>query len=363
MGILLAPKPDRDPARIFRPRGAGYGLDGAAPVRGRSRTARMGIASDSVRLVNAEGDFLPGLVADRYADTIVVSLHVRGMEPLAPRLAECLTGLFPGVSVYLKRDEHHARVEGSGSPPDTSPARATGRTVIQPRGASRQWWISHAARKTGFYLDQRANRTACASVASAAASSTCSRIPELFREGRGSRCGQRRVRRELAARPGAGRGERPAQSRHGAGEVRVGACRRVRSSRRGERFDLIIADPHLRPPAHGCRGQRCAATFTLNQQALRCLSPGGIPLHLLVLGAWTARCSGRCSRRLRCDGSAGAPAARASRRRRPPRRLPDIRGRVPERLDAPCGLASRRALASGRVLAPEAAPRSWKRVR
>ncbi len=74
------------------------------------RTA-LGIDSDAMRLVNAEGDSLPGLVVDLYADTSVVSAHARAMEDRAERIADQLLSLYQGIAVYLKRDEHYARVE------------------------------------------------------------------------------------------------------------------------------------------------------------------------------------------------------------------------------------------------------------
>ena len=69
------------------------------------------IDSDAFRLVNSEGDFIPGLVIDLYADTAVVSPHIHGVEALAERIAACLDGLMPGVGVYVKRDEHYSRIE------------------------------------------------------------------------------------------------------------------------------------------------------------------------------------------------------------------------------------------------------------
>jgi 23S rRNA (cytosine1962-C5)-methyltransferase len=260
-------------------------LSVAAAVR-----ARMGIESDAVRLVNAEGDFLPGLVADRYADTIVVSLHVRGMEPLAQRVVGCLTGLFPGVNVYLKRDEHHARVEGLGLASGYLAGSGDGRTVITEGGVKAVVDFARG-QKTGFYLDQRANRTACASVAAGRS------VLNLF-----AYTGAFSLR---AAGAGAVRVVSVESSQHALEQAEESVRLNPDLSpamfewvhadvfdhlARGERFDLIIADP---PPFARRRMEVEGALrgyLTLNLQALHCLAPGGI--------LFTFSCSGAVDRQM-----------------------------------------------------------------
>ena len=80
--------------------------------------ASLGIDSDGVRLLNAEGDFVPGIIADRYGDTIVVSLHIRAMELRVPEIVAALSEAFPG----------HARFpeEGRASRPGRDPAASPG---------------------------------------------------------------------------------------------------------------------------------------------------------------------------------------------------------------------------------------------
>ncbi|OHD73103.1 MAG: hypothetical protein A2177_13035 [Spirochaetes bacterium RBG_13_68_11] len=260
-------------------------LSAAAAVR-----ARMGIESDALRLVNAEGDFLPGLVADRYADTIVVSLHVRGMEPLAPRVVDCLARLFPGANVYLKRDEHHARVEGLVLASGYLAGSGDGRTVITEGGVKAVVDFARG-QKTGFYLDQRANRTACASVAAGRS------VLNLF-----AYTGAFSLR---AAGAGAVRVVSVESSQHALEQAEESVRLNPDLSpamfewvhadvfdhlARGERFDLIIADP---PPFARRRMEVEGALrgyLTLNQQALRCLAPGGI--------LFTFSCSGAVDRQM-----------------------------------------------------------------
>jgi 23S rRNA (cytosine1962-C5)-methyltransferase len=118
----------------------------------------LGIDSDAMRLVNAEGDSLPGLIVDLYSGTAVVSAHVRAMEGRAERIADQLCLLYPGIAVYLKRDEHYARVEKLGHA--SGYIRGTGEGTSIIREAGTRLLVDFAqGQKTGYYLDQRENRS------------------------------------------------------------------------------------------------------------------------------------------------------------------------------------------------------------
>jgi 23S rRNA (cytosine1962-C5)-methyltransferase len=119
--------------------------------------ARLGIDSDAMRLVNAEGDFLPGLVADRYGDTIVIVLHARAMETRVGEIVSVLKEAFPGARLFLKRDEHYAGVENLGLATGYLAGDGDGTSIIQEAGVR---FVADFAKgqKTGFYLDQRENR-------------------------------------------------------------------------------------------------------------------------------------------------------------------------------------------------------------
>jgi 23S rRNA (cytosine1962-C5)-methyltransferase len=251
---------------------------------------RLLLDSDAMRLVNAEGDFLPGLIADRYADTTVLSVHARGMEPLLPRVTACLTGLFPGMKVYLKRDEHHARVEGLALHSGYLAGSGDGRTSITEGGVKLVVDVARG-QKTGFYLDQRANRTACASVAAGR------RVLNLF-----AYTGAFSLR---AAAAGATRVVSVESSKHALEQAEENV--RLNPGLASETFawvqddvfdhlahaecyDLVVADP---PPFARRRMDVDGALrgyLTLNQQALRCLSPGGI--------LFTFSCSGAVDRQM-----------------------------------------------------------------
>jgi 23S rRNA (cytosine1962-C5)-methyltransferase len=114
--------------------------------------------SDAFRLVNAEGDFLPGLVIDLYAEAAVVCPHTRGVEANLERIAECLRSLRPDLHVFVRRDEHFARVEKLSTPSGYVRGEGDGSAVIREGEVRVKVDFAHG-QKTGYYLDQRANRT------------------------------------------------------------------------------------------------------------------------------------------------------------------------------------------------------------
>ncbi len=114
--------------------------------------------SNASRLVYAESDGLPGLIADRYGDFLVVQFLSSGAE----RWREVLVSLLvesSGISnLYERSDVDVRRLEGleertgvlrGSAPPE--------RVLIQENEL--QFWVDPVqGHKTGFYLDQRRNR-------------------------------------------------------------------------------------------------------------------------------------------------------------------------------------------------------------
>lgn len=110
--------------------------------------------TNSFRLVNGEGDGMPGLVVDIYGDVAVIKYDHSIMEKIwnSQALAEKIMAAFPVVKcVYLKRKnkEEEKGVDIVGSLPKE--------TIFKENGLYFASNIRDAA-KTGFFLDQRDNR-------------------------------------------------------------------------------------------------------------------------------------------------------------------------------------------------------------
>jgi 23S rRNA (cytosine1962-C5)-methyltransferase len=114
-------------------------------------------ATNAVRLVNAEGDGLPGLVADLYDDVLVIQVATLGVERMKSELLDLLVGTVTPKTVYEKSDLPSRREEGLPDAEGTLFGPEPGRIRIHEDGSS--FWVDIAhGQKTGFYLDQRENR-------------------------------------------------------------------------------------------------------------------------------------------------------------------------------------------------------------
>jgi 23S rRNA (cytosine1962-C5)-methyltransferase len=119
--------------------------------------ARLDIPSDGVRLVHGESDGLPGLVVDRYGDTLVAQFLAAGTERWKKVLADALLQATGLGKLYERSDAHARGLEGMTE--STGWLRGDGPTELR---ISEHGWqfaldIAHG-HKTGFYLDQRDNR-------------------------------------------------------------------------------------------------------------------------------------------------------------------------------------------------------------
>ena len=118
--------------------------------------------NNTFRLVHGEGDFLPGLIVDVYAETAVIQAHSVGMHVNRKEIAQAILDEVPQVkNIYYKSDDtlpFKAPVEGE----------KTGWLINdQMVNDSEFWSIENGlqfridwlrGQKTGFFIDQRENR-------------------------------------------------------------------------------------------------------------------------------------------------------------------------------------------------------------
>ncbi len=114
--------------------------------------------NNTYRLVHGEGDFLPGLIVDVYADTAVIQAHSVGMHYVRQEVAEAIVKVVPQVqNVYYKSEgtlPYKAPIEGAREEyliggVSTCESTENGLTF----GID---WLR--GQKTGFFVDQRENR-------------------------------------------------------------------------------------------------------------------------------------------------------------------------------------------------------------
>ncbi len=123
--------------------------------------ARMDIDSDGVRLVHGEADGLPGLIVDRYGETLVAQFLSSGSERWKPAIADALCSATGVGRLYERSDSGVRALEGLQPHSGwlRQPAGDAGHTDIGLREHAWQLSLDVAeGHKTGFYLDQRDSR-------------------------------------------------------------------------------------------------------------------------------------------------------------------------------------------------------------
>lgn len=235
-------------------------------------------ADDAGRVVFSEADGLPGLVVDRYADTLVLQPLTLGMERHALLLAELAAAAVGARAVYRRPDPAASAAEGLAG--EAGWLLGEGPTEVEIREGPGRFRVDLAhGHKTGFYLDQRDNRALVAGVARDREVLDAFAYTGAFGV-RALLAGARSVLAVEASAEACARARAHAQA-HGLGErleVREGNAFDVlrELDRSGRRFDLIILDP----PSFTRRRAAVEAALRgykeINLRALRCLRPGGL---------------------------------------------------------------------------------------
>ena len=122
------------------------------------RRAGLAGVTDAVRLVHGEADGLPGVVCDRYAALAVLQLSSAGAERWRDAIVDAVIDAGGCRTAYERSDLEVRELEGLT--PRTGPLRGAPPDVATITEHGIHYRVDFArGQKTGFYLDQRANRS------------------------------------------------------------------------------------------------------------------------------------------------------------------------------------------------------------
>ncbi len=241
------------------------------------------------RLLNAEGDGVPGWTVDRFGDVLVSQITVAGLEAIRGEAYAALRDAFPGSAILQVNDLPARRAEGltkedeviEGEPPAEAPFTEAGlRFAADLTGGQ----------KTGFYCDQRENRRIAERLAAGRT------VLDLFAHSGAFgvyalRGGAERITHlESSARlveRGPGEYERNGLDTSRTEWVKANVFEDLRQ--REESYGLVVCDP---PPLARARPDTDAAARAykdLNRLALRRVAPGGFFLTFTCSGAVDAK--------------------------------------------------------------------------
>jgi 23S rRNA (cytosine1962-C5)-methyltransferase len=244
------------------------------------RAALFDADHTAARLVHAEADGLPGVIADRYGDTVVVQLLAAGADAHRQPIVDALVAA-TGASAVVERSDAEVRaLEGLAPATGVVAGRLPPRVLIREDGLVYRVDVE-TGQKTGFYLDQRDNRrlvrghaagrrvlnafcytggfTLAALAGGAAEALSIDSSPAAIALARSN----------LAANPAiAG-----AHARWRTADV-FRELRELRNA--GESFDLVVLDPPKFAPTAASAARAAAAYKDINLLAFKLLAPGGL---------------------------------------------------------------------------------------
>ena len=241
------------------------------------------------RWLFGEGDALPGLTVDRYADWAVIAPYMDGAGELIAWLADALQDVDPSLrGVVLRRRAADEADEPEAEREDTGGGRGIGLLAgsMPPKGlVVREHGIQlyadlQAGQKTGLFLDHRENRRAVEQISAGRSVLNCFAYTGAFSlyalRGGARHVVSTDIGKGLAAAADANvalNGFDPA--RH---QFVTDDCFDVlgRYAAEGRQFDLVVLDPPSFAKSKQSRYAAIRAYTRINTLALRCVAPGGL---------------------------------------------------------------------------------------
>jgi 23S rRNA (cytosine1962-C5)-methyltransferase len=122
---------------------------------------RLSGASDAGRLVFSEGDYLPGLIADRYGNCLVLQFLTAGMERFKDEIISIFDEILSAELIILRNDSRSRVLEGLPLYKEIAKGLPVPLPVVSEDGVIFEV-DAYEGQKTGLFLDQRENRAAFA---------------------------------------------------------------------------------------------------------------------------------------------------------------------------------------------------------
>jgi 23S rRNA (cytosine1962-C5)-methyltransferase len=232
------------------------------------------------RLVNGEGDGLPGLTVDRYADYLLLQLYTPAWEPHLPAVTAALQQVFSPLGIYAKGRPAETRGKGAAVKGELLLGQAAPQPLLVTEHALHFKVDLAGELHTGLFLDQRANRQAFRRLAAG------QRVLNLFAyTGAFSVAAAAGGATQVTSVDAAPRYLDRARENFrlngidpGVHEFLAGDCfaELEKLHRSGRQFDVVLMDPPSFSTVRSSRFTTSGGTSDLVQRALALLPPGGL---------------------------------------------------------------------------------------
>ena len=234
-----------------------------------------------LRLIHGESDGLPGVIADRFGDVVVVQLTSAGAEKWREALVAALVQATGCTAVYERSDSDVRGLEGLGPKTGCVHGELPKDVLTIVENGVRMEVDVISGHKTGFYLDQRDNRRLTGLLAAGRSVLNCFCYTGGFslQALAGGATAVLSIDSSAPALDGARRNlaMNPQLDASRAEWLQADVFEALRALKsEGRRFDLIVLDPPKFAPsaAHADRASR--AYKDINLFGFRLLNPGGI---------------------------------------------------------------------------------------
>jgi len=247
----------------------------------RDEVAPESMENDACRLVFSEADGLPGIVADRYNDLVILQLLTQGtaQDDVRAVLTEVIREKLKPKTIIERPDPKIRELEQLAAPspgPLYSSYDSAQLTTIFTINGLRFHYDASSGQKTGAFLDQRLNYAAAARYASGSALDICT-YQGGFAIHLAQRCQQ--VTGVDASRGGLEVADRNLELNSIAAKVQwieADAFELLREyEARGERYDTIVLDPPAFAKSKRAAEGAMRGYKELNLRAMKMLRPGG----------------------------------------------------------------------------------------
>ena len=248
----------------------------------RAAASRIGLlpegTTNAARLIHGESDGLPGIIADRYGDTVVVQLLSTGAERWRDATGDALAAL-PGIVRVIERSDADVRAL-EGLPPVTGLLRgsATSAPLLVTEHGLQFAVDAESGHKTGFYLDQRDNRLRLRGLVGGKTALDCFCYTGGFALN-ALAGGATAVTAIDSSAPAldAARGNAALNKLAGAEWLEADVFKTLRAMRdAGRSFDVIVLDPPKFAPTAAHAEKAARAYKDINLLAFKMLNPGGM---------------------------------------------------------------------------------------
>jgi 23S rRNA (cytosine1962-C5)-methyltransferase len=156
--LIAARRLSRDPEAVIDARFVAARLELALALRGRL------LAQPYYRLIHAEADGLPGTIVDRYGEIVVVQLNSAAADRLQPALLEALDDVLAPAAILLRNDSAARALEGLPQLVTMAKGEIAAPLTLMENGV-RFFADPAGGQKTGWFYDQRDNRSLVAGLA------------------------------------------------------------------------------------------------------------------------------------------------------------------------------------------------------